>query len=130
MLPVTIAALAGFCAETWFVHTCKITNYDGNVASFLLFPAVFSLFLLSIKVKLDNRSIYKHLREQSLFIYLVHPWFLFLGGGIAKKVLKIDDWHLLVFGAAAVLSVLSAELLRRLCRHKRFAWIGGKFDFL
>ena len=84
---------------------------------------VLSLFLLSIKIRLSNHGIYRLLRDYSLFIYLVHPWFLFICSGIAKKMLGMEQYHLPVFVATLLLSVAVAEILRRCRKYKCVGWL-------
>ena len=120
-LAVCVCSLL-YMGELWFVYTYNLVNV-GNSASFLLPPMVLSLFLLSVKIPLSNHGMYRVLRDYSLFIYLVHPWFLFLCSGIAKKLLGMDQYHLPVFVATLLLSVAVAEVLRR-CRKYRFvSWL-------
>ena len=113
----------GYLAELWFVYTYNLVNV-GNSASFLLPPMVLSLFLLSIKIRLSNHGVYRLLRDYSLFIYLVHPWFLFICSGIAKKLLGMEQYHLPVFVATLLLSVAVAEVLRRCRKYKCVDWLG------
>ena len=112
----------GYLAELWFVYTYNLVNV-GNSASFLLPPMVLSLFLLSIKIRLSNHGVCRLLRDYSLFIYLVHPWFLFICSGIAKKLLGMEQYHLPVFVATLLLSVAVAEILRRCREYKWVSWL-------
>ena len=109
-------------AELWFVYTYNLVNV-GNSASFLLPPLVLSLFLASIRINLPARGVYRLLREYSLFIYLVHPWFLFICSAIAKKLCGMENYHLPVFVATVVLSVATAELLRRHRKYRYVNWL-------
>lgn len=87
LAPLLLLALVGFFTESYFIMAYDLLNPSnkGNTASYVMLLLVILLFLWSVNVNLKDNPIYKHLREQSLFIYLVHPWFLFLGTGIAKK---------------------------------------------
>ena len=111
-----------YLAELWFVYTYNLVNV-GNSASFLLPPLVLSLFLASIRINLPARGVYRLLREYSLFIYLVHPWFLFICSAIAKKLCGMENYHLPVFVATVVLSVATAELLRRHRKYRYVNWL-------
>ena len=126
LLPLLVIALAGFCAESYLIREYSLINPNdkGNILSYMMLLLVTLLFLWSINVNLKDNPVYKHLREQSLFIYLVHPWFLFLGTGIAKKALHIEEYHMGVFLVTVVLSIIAAEFLRKLCKYKRFSWLG------
>ena len=126
LAPLLLLALVGFFTESYFIMAYDLLNPSnkGNTASYVMLLLVILLFLWSVNVNLKDNPIYKHLREQSLFIYLVHPWFLFLGTGIAKKVLHIEEYHMGVFLVTVVLSIIAAEFLRKLSKYKRFSWLG------
>ena len=115
-----------FGMESYFIREYSLINEadKGNIASYIMLILVSFLFLLSINLKLKDNVIYKHLREQSLFIYLVHPWFLFLGTGLAKKVLHMADYHMAVFLWTVACSIIASEFLRKICRYRRFSWLG------
>lgn len=121
-----VIALIAFGIESYLIREYFLVYPldKGNIFSYVMILVVGALFLLSINVNLKDNPIYKHLREQSLFIYLVHPWFLFLGTGIAKKVLHIEEYHMGVFLVTVVLSIIAAEFLRKLSKYKRFSWLG------
>ena len=117
---IFILCSLGYLGELWFVYTYNLVHVSA-LASFLLPVVVLSLFLLSIRIRLSNHKIYRVLRDYSLFIYLVHPWFLFICSGIAKKLLGMEQYHLPVFVATMLLSVAVAEILRRCMKYRYFS---------
>ena len=117
-----VVSFLAYVAETVLLQQFDL-YYKANNSSYIMFVFVSCLFLLSIKVKLKDNYLYKILREQSLFIYLVHPWFLFICSGIAKKLLGMEQYHLPVFVATLLLSVAVAEILRRCRGYKLVSWL-------
>ena len=117
-----VVSFLAYVAETVLLQQFDL-YYKANNSSYIMFVFVSCLFLLSIKVKLKDNYLYKILREQSLFIYLVHPWFLFICSGIAKKLLGMEQYHLPVFVATLLLSVAVAEILRRCREYKLVSWL-------
>ena len=126
-----ILILLLLCAMAFGIESCFIREYSlinevdtANISSYIMLLLVSFLFLMSINLHLKDNAIYKHLREQSLFIYLVHPWFLFLGTAFARKFLHLMDGHMAVFLWTVACSIIASEFLRRICRYRQFSWLG------
>ena len=117
-----VVSFLAYIAETVFLQQFDL-YYRANNSSYIMFVFVSCLFLLSINVKLKDNSLYKILREQSLFIYLVQPWFLFLCSKKTKKLLGMEQYHLPVFVATLLLSVAVAEILRRCRKYRLASWL-------
>lgn len=121
-----LLCVIAFGRESYFIKEYSLTNKAPmvNQASYIMLLLFSFLFLMTINLNIKDNAIYKHLREQSLFIYLVHPWFLFLGTALARKFLHITDYHMIVFIFTVICSIIMAEFLRKICRYKMFSWLG------
>ena len=86
---------------------------EGSTPYFFLIPATIYTFLLGLNIELKNKPIYMTMRKMSMFIYFAHPWFLFLVGGISKRIYPIDSLSnfiivtLLTLATARIIVMLS-----------------------
>lgn len=65
--------------------------------------------LLGLNVKLKKRPMYVIMRKMSMFIYFVHPWFLFLVGITSKRIYHIDA--LSCFVIATLLTLVTSRVI-------------------
>lgn len=94
----------------WNVENVLLYQYGictyGNTASLTVVPAVLFTFLLSLNIRLGNWHGWKILREMSLYIYLIHPIFLWVVNVLYNKVFMIPTNHLAIFAIALVITMI------------------------
>lgn len=81
----------------------------GSTPYIFLIPATIFTFLLGLNIKIKNKPVYMVMRKMSMFIYFVHPWFLFLVSGITKRIYPIDS--LTNFIVVTCLTLLIARMM-------------------
>ena len=90
---------------------------EGSTPYFFLIPATIFTFLLGLNIELKNKPLYMTMRKMSMFIYFAHTWFLFLVGGISKRIHPIDS--LTNFIIVAIFTLLTARIIVFLSAKKK-----------
>ena len=97
-----------FLGEVIFVKELNwLLNGDAYV---MLLPVTFFTFLLARQIEVRDLPVYRHLRQMSILVYLIHPVFLVIfrllsEGGIYQAS------HLMLCGLTMLISCLSAEVI-------------------
>jgi surface polysaccharide O-acyltransferase-like enzyme len=105
---------------------CGLTkiSYSHDCYIFLL-PLTYYIFLYTKAVKLKDSLIFGYLRKQSMFVFYIHTWWLFLAG-IAFGGSKHAFVHLGSMGIyliALSLSFLSSHIIIVLSKKERFSYL-------
>ena len=74
-----------------------------------------------MKNELDNKPIYMVMRKMSMYIYFVHPWFLYILAGISKKIYPIDS--LSSFFIVILLTLITARMMVALSSKDAHGWL-------
>ena len=104
------------CAVFWLLFIMEAASIKimfpyskGSTAYVFLIPAAVFTFLLGKYVSLANKPVYMIMRKMSMYVYLIHPWFIAIVALVSKKVFPIDS--LTQYVLVVVLSLISARLL-------------------
>ena len=108
---------SSFCGLTnhHFVHACY----------FFLVPFTYYLFLYTKEVKLKDSPIWAYLRKQSMFIFYIHAWWLFL----AERLFGSGQHAFVNLGSVGIyvivlsLSILTSHVLIVLSQRERFRFL-------
>ncbi len=92
---------------------------------FMLLPLTICIFLYSKAVELPDLPIWSYLRKQSMFIFYIHTWWLFLAnaflGSGKHAIVNLGSFG--VYLVVLVLSILSSHVIIVLSRKPRFAFL-------
>lgn len=108
---------SSFCGLTnsHFVHACY----------FFLVPLTYYFFLYTKEVKLKDSPIWAYLRKQSMFIFYIHAWWLFL----AERLFGSGQHAFINLGSVGVylivlaLSILTSHVLIVMSQRERFRFL-------
>ena len=128
-LVVLLAAAAVlFAAEAaWAIPRGLPDAELGYYAS--LVPLLYLLFELTRRIRLPESGIYLHLRRLSMFLYCIHPWWIWIlaGSGILPGVTLARYETPAAFAAVIALSITSGILVMRLSARPRFRFLKALF---
>lgn len=98
--------------ECYFSYINSWCNVSGTAYIFQI-PVVVGIFILGCQISLpDREKLCRHLRNLSMLIYFIHPWFLFIFGVVSHKILPLHSMVTFILTMAGTL--LTAELLLKL----------------
>lgn len=90
-----------------------------------LVPLTYYVFLYAKNMSLKNSPIWLYLRKQSMYIFYIHPWFLFILNaffGKGKHSL-VNIGSMTIFLMTVALSIVFGHIIIKLSEKERFAFL-------
>lgn len=90
----------------------------------MLIPLAYFVFVFE-KFKITNSKLLIYLRKQSVYIYFIHPWFLFIVGGFfgCSKYSLINLGHFAIFVIVLTLSILFSHIIIKLSQNGKYKYL-------
>lgn len=105
---------------------CGLTkiSYSHDCYIFLI-PLTYYVFLYTKAVKLKDSPVWGYLRKQSMFVFYIHAWWLFLVAIIfgGSKHALVNLGTVGVYLIALVLSIVSSHIIIALSKKERFSFL-------
>ena len=99
-------------------------NYSHDCYIFLV-PLTYYIFLYTKAVKLRDSPIWGYLRKQSMFIFYIHTWWIFLAeiifGGSNHTVIHLGSMGMYLI--VLFLSILSSHIIIVFSKKERFSYL-------
>ena len=101
-------------------YSLRIKFIIGNLTPFSGLLSGIAVFIVAIEINLPEKKIYTWLRKESILIYFLHMYFVFLLSRIWGHFTS-DVYNLWLL--CAILSTLTASIIIKLSKKPRFKWI-------
>lgn len=90
----------------------------------MLIPLAYFVFLYSKNLRLRDSKKLIYLRKQSMYIYFIHPWFLFIVGRFfgCSKYSLINLGHFVIFVIVLTLSILFSHIIIKLIQNGKYKY--------
>lgn len=101
------------CAVSWLLFIMEaaaikimVPDTVGSTAYIFLIPVAVFTFLLGEYIRIDNKPVFMTMRKMSMYVYFIHPWFIFILEFISRM---FPMNSLMYYTFVVILSVITAR---------------------